>query len=199
MNCTKRIFVTTTLLIFLLTGWLPWEKPASAMPRIQKKHPSQPSHPPGRRRSFPPLCHRPPCPERRILEKKTPRVKEALAYLTAKGLLLGTSRNNVLSLNEQLDFMGISLSAGANRDYATLNLRVLRKDLDRGLDLFFDCLMTPAFPESEVQREIEKTLAAIQSAEDQPETVAEKEFEKTLFLTSPYSHPSKERKTPLNA
>ena len=36
MNCTKRIFVTTTLLIFLLTGWLPWEKPASAMPRIQK-------------------------------------------------------------------------------------------------------------------------------------------------------------------
>jgi len=32
-------------------------------------------------------------------------------------------------------------------------------------------------------------LAAIQSSEDQPEVVAEKEFQRTLFLNSPYGHP----------
>jgi len=36
---------------------------------------------------------------------------------------------------------------------------------------------------------VEKTLAAIQSEEDQPEEVAEKAFQKTLFLNNPYGHP----------
>jgi zinc protease len=52
-----------------------------------------------------------------------------------------------------------------------------------------EVLTQPTFPEEEIQREVEKTLASIQSAEDRPEVVAEKEFQKTLFLTSPYGHP----------
>jgi zinc protease len=52
-----------------------------------------------------------------------------------------------------------------------------------------EVLTQPNFPEEEIQREIEKRLAAIQSSEDQPEEVAEREFLKTLFPTSPYGHP----------
>jgi len=37
------------------------------------------------------------------------------------------------AMNRDLDFMGASLSSGAYRDYATLNLRVLKKDLDKAL------------------------------------------------------------------
>ncbi|OGQ12534.1 MAG: hypothetical protein A2026_07850, partial [Deltaproteobacteria bacterium RBG_19FT_COMBO_46_12] len=73
--------------------------------------------------------------------------------------------------------------------YATLNIRVLKKDLEKGLDLFMDVLTQPTFPEEEVKREVQKTLAAIQSAEDDPGDVAEKEFQKALFLRSPYAHP----------
>jgi zinc protease len=93
-------------------------------------------------------------------------------------------------MNEELDFMGAFLSASSNRDYATLSFRVLKKDLDRGIDLFAEVLTQPTFPEEEIRREVEKILAAIQSAEDQPEEVAEREFQKTLFLTSPYGHPT---------
>jgi zinc protease len=50
-------------------------------------------------------------------------------------------------------------------------------------------LRKPAFPEEEIRREIEKTLAAIQSEEDEPGEVAEKEFQEALFLKSPYGHP----------
>jgi zinc protease len=85
--------------------------------------------------------------------------------------------------------MGASLNASSGRDYATLSLKVLKKDLDKGLDLFWEVLTQPTFPEEEVKREVEKTLAAIQSDEDRPEVVAEKTFEKALFLTSPYAHP----------
>jgi len=115
--------------------------------------------------------------------------EEGLSYLTARGLLLGTSKRPVNTINEELDFMGASLSSSSGRDYATLSLKVLKKDLDKGLDLFMEVVTQPTFPEEEIRREIEKTLAAIQSEEDQPEEVAEKEFQKTLFLNNPYGHP----------
>jgi zinc protease len=85
--------------------------------------------------------------------------------------------------------MGASLNASVGKDVATLSLRILKKDLDKGFDLFMEALRRPAFPEEEIRREIEKTLAAIQSEEDEPGEVAEKEFQKTLFLKSPYGHP----------
>jgi zinc protease len=115
--------------------------------------------------------------------------EEGLAYLTAKGLLHGTSRRTINQINEQLDFLGASLNSSSGRDYATLSLRVLKKDLEKGFDLFMEVLTRPIFPEEEIKREIEKTLAAIQSEEDQPEEVAEKAFLKALFLNSPYGHP----------
>jgi zinc protease len=120
---------------------------------------------------------------------KDPRGEEGLSYLTAKGLLLGTTKRTVTAIDEELDFMGASLSSSSGRDYATLSLKVLKKDLDRGWDLFMEMLTQPTFPDEEIKREVEKTLAAIQSAEDEPGEVAEREFQKTLFLNDPYGHP----------
>jgi len=121
--------------------------------------------------------------------RRDPPGQEGLSYLNARGLMLGTSKYTVTAINEDLDFMGASLNSSSSRDYATLNLKVLKKDLDKGFDLFMEVLTQPTFPEDEIKREIEKTLAANQSAEDQPEEVAEKAFQSSLFLTSPYGHP----------
>ena len=121
--------------------------------------------------------------------RKDPPGQEGLSYMTARGLLLGTSRRTVTAINEELDFMGAALNASSGRDYTTVSLRVLKKDLDKGLDLLMDALTQPTFPDEEIRREVEKTLAAIQSEEDQPDEVAEKAFQRDLFLTSPYAHP----------
>jgi zinc protease len=121
--------------------------------------------------------------------RRDPSGEEGLAYLTARGLPLGTSGRTVNQINEELDFMGASLNSSSGRDYVTLSLRILKKDLDKGLDLFMEVLTQPTFPEEEIHREVEKTLAAIQSEEDQPEEVAEKAFLRALFLGSPYGHP----------
>ncbi len=120
---------------------------------------------------------------------RDPAGEEGIANLTARGLLLGTARRTEKAINEELDYMGAALSSSGGRDYATLTLRVLKKDLEKGLDLFLEALTQPVFPPEEVKREIQKTLAAIQAAEDQPEEVAEKAFEENLFLSGPYRHP----------
>ena len=121
--------------------------------------------------------------------RRDPSGEEGLAYLTAKGLLHGTSKRTINQINEELDFLGASLNSSSGRDYAMLSLRVLKKDLEKGFDLFIEVLTQPVFPEEEIKREIEKTLAAIQSEEDLPEQVAEKAFLRALFLNSPYGHP----------
>lgn len=120
---------------------------------------------------------------------KDPIGAEGLSQMTARGLLLGTLKRSVTAINEELDFMGASLSSSSGRDYATVTLKILKKDLEKGIDLFMEVLTQPTFPEEEIRREVEKTLATIQSEEDQPEEVAEKTFQKTLFLNNPYGHP----------
>jgi zinc protease len=129
--------------------------------------------------------------------RRDPSGEEGLARLAARGLLLGTSRRTVTAFNEELDFMGASLNASVGRDYATLSLRVLKKDMEKGFGLFMDALTQPAFPEEQIKREVEKTLGAIRSAEDDPGEVAEKEFQKTLFPGSPYGHPAEGTKESL--
>ena len=121
--------------------------------------------------------------------RRDPPGKEGVANLTAKGLLLGTSTYSVTAFREVLDFMGASLTSWAGRDNTTLGLRVLKKDLDKGFDLFMEVFTQPTFPQEEIQRQVEKTLAAIQSAEDRPGEIARKAFQRTLFSNNPYGHP----------
>lgn len=121
--------------------------------------------------------------------RRDPEGQEGLAYLTAGGILLGTSGHTAPAINEEMDFMGASLASSATRDYTTLSLRVLRKDLEKGFALFMEALTQATFPGEEIPREVKKALAAIQSAEEQPMAVAEKAFRRTLFLNNPYGHP----------
>ena len=121
---------------------------------------------------------------------KDPNGKEGLAYLTARGLMLGTGIHTQTDINEKLDFLGAELDASSDRDYALLSLRVLKRDLDEGLALLLEIFTQPAFREKELMHEKEKTMALIQSEEDQPEVVAEKDFLKALFVSGPYRHPS---------
>jgi len=115
--------------------------------------------------------------------------QEGLARLTARGLLLGTAKRAARAINEELDFMGASLDSSAGRDYITLSLRVLKKDLEQGFGLFLEVLTQPVFPPEEMKKEMEKTLAAIQAEEDQPGEVAEKAFQENLYLQGPYKYP----------
>jgi len=122
--------------------------------------------------------------------RRDPPGEEGLSHLTARALPLGTTAGRTSSdINEELDSMGASLAASSGRDYTTVNFRSLKKDLDKGLHLFTEVITGAAFPRKEIEQEVKKTLAAIQSSEDQPGEVAERTFRKALFLSGPSAHP----------
>ncbi len=66
-----------------------------------------------------------------------------LANLTAELLTRGTAKRTGPELDRAIEFVGGSLEADAGRDGTTVSLAVLRKDLDLGLDLLAEVLLTP--------------------------------------------------------
>lgn len=112
-----------------------------------------------------------------------------LANLTAEMLTRGTARRTGPQLDEAIEFVGGSLEASAGRDGATVSLSVLKKDLPLGLDLLFEMLSAPAFPEAEFQRKVKEIQAAIRQAEQSPETVAARALAEMLYPGHPYGHP----------
>jgi zinc protease len=121
--------------------------------------------------------------------RRDPQGKEGLASLTADLLSEATTTRTASQINDAIDFIGGSLGTSAETDYASLNLTVLSKDLDAGLDLLTDVLLHPTLPDAEIARRREAALAAMKASEDNPGHVAERAFLKALFRGGPYGHP----------
>jgi zinc protease len=118
-----------------------------------------------------------------------PPGKGGLSYLMAKGLLHGTAKQTSQQMSRSLDFLGASLSSSSSKDYISVSLKVLKKDLAQGFTLFMDALTQPTFPKEELQREIQRTLGAIRSEEEDPGDLSDKEFDKAVFSGTAYGHP----------
>ena len=121
--------------------------------------------------------------------RRDPTEHGGLANLTAALLTEGTTTRSAETIKESIDFIGASLGANADQDYAVLSLQVLRKDLNTGLDLLADVLLRPALRAEELTRQREAVLASIRADEDDPTTVAQKAFQQALYGATPYGHP----------
>jgi len=118
-----------------------------------------------------------------------PPGKEGLANLTADLLTEGAGKRTAEQIHEAADFIGASLASQAGEDLAYANVKVVRKDLDQGLDLLLDCLLRPTFANAEIERRKTAILASIRASEDSPGTLADRAFDKQLFGPSSYGHP----------
>src|SRR5260370_29313616 len=74
-----------------------------------------------------------------------PAGEEGLASVTVGLLRKGTSTRNAQKFAEDLDFIGATFNADSGVDYTSISEEFLAKDLDKGLDLFSDALLHPAF------------------------------------------------------
>lgn len=115
--------------------------------------------------------------------------KAGLAHLTAVLLTLGTTSRSALEISEAIEFMGGSLSSGASRDTASVSLTVLKRDLEKGLELFSDVLLHPAFRDAEIERKVREIKGGIRQKLEDPGTVAREAFLAQIFGDHPYGRP----------
>jgi zinc protease len=114
------------------------------------------------------------------------RDKAGLGQLLGATLIKGGTKakpGNVIE--ERIDFLGGSLNFMVGERTSTLSLFILTKDLDEGLGLFFDVLMSPEFREDPVKLARARLVEGLRQANDQPSAVLSREYERLLYGDGP--------------
>ncbi len=115
-----------------------------------------------------------------------PNEKAGLAYLTAELLDEGTKNRKSAEISEEIEFIGAGLGASAGSDYTTITLSVLKKDIEKGFELFSDIILNPVFAQEELERKRELIKGSLKQREEDPSFLAERSFKKEVFGEHPY-------------
>lgn len=115
-----------------------------------------------------------------------PEGKEGLSRFTNLCLLRGTTSKSAGDINDLTDSLGMKLQASSGADTATVVVTALFEDRERALKLLGEVLMSPAFPEEQVERLKGQTITAIRQAESSTSAVAAKALNRALY---PKGHP----------
>jgi predicted Zn-dependent peptidase len=118
-----------------------------------------------------------------------PAGQEGLASVTAGLLRKGTAKRSAQQFAADLDFIGAEFSADSSADYTAISGEFLTKDVDKGLDLFSDALLHPAFAQAEVEKLLAQEIDGIKAAKDEAQSVALNYYYGYLFNKHPYGRP----------
>jgi predicted Zn-dependent peptidase len=112
--------------------------------------------------------------------------KQGLDSIMSDTLIKGGTKTKEGSvIEERINFLGGSLSFFSGERTSTLSLTLLSRDLDEGLDLFFDVLMNPEFREDPLNLAKARLIEQLRQANDQPSAVLSREYERLLYGDNP--------------
>lgn len=112
--------------------------------------------------------------------------RAGLANLTADLLTEGTKNRKAIDISEEVDFIGASLGASTDNDFTTVSLSVLKKDVEKGFEIFSDVFLNPVFPDEEVKRVKELIKGSLRQSEEEPSFLATRALKKTVYGDLPY-------------
>jgi len=102
----------------------------------------------------------------------------------------GTKTRNALQISARADELGAEISAGSTLDTSFISLNAISSELPDSLELFSDLLLNPTFPEAELVRLKNQSIASIQQAKSQPRGIASRLFPSLIYGEGhPYANP----------
>ncbi len=118
-----------------------------------------------------------------------PEEKAGLANLVGSVMRRGGTKSRTPEqMNEELEFIAASVETGISRESGSAALSTMKKDIDKGLEIFADVLMNPAFREEMIRKEKDEILENIRRENDTPRKIIFREFRKIMYKADhPYS------------
>lgn len=111
-----------------------------------------------------------------------------VAQMTAEGLLLGAAGKSKADIEQQVDFLGASLGADADKEGSYLSADFMAKDIDLMLGLFSTAILTPDFDAAEFDKLKQRAIAGLQQDKESPRAVIGRYFDKLVFGDHPYGN-----------
>lgn len=94
--------------------------------------------------------------------------KAGLLGLVGQMMMAGTENRTKDQLDEEIDFIGASLSSGSTSVFASS----LKKHQDKVLELMADVLYNPSFPAEELEKLKKQTLTGLATSKDDPNAIS---------------------------
>ena len=111
-----------------------------------------------------------------------PKDKAGLARLTGTVMRVGgTESLDPDRLNEELEYIAASVETSIADESGSARLQCMSKDIDKGLELFADVLMHPAFRQEKVDLEKDKIKENIRRRNDRPGSICSREFYHLIY------------------
>jgi zinc protease len=119
-----------------------------------------------------------------------PSTAPGTASFSQRMLEEGTPTRDSLKIGEELESLSANFNAGANLDWAFVNLNTLALTMDKALDVYGDLILHPAYPQKEFARLQQDRLASIRREKVQPQAMALRVVPQLLYGKGhPYSLP----------
>lgn len=115
--------------------------------------------------------------------------KNGLAFLTSESLLFGTKNYTKKQIEETFEFYGADISTSASAEFIKVTLSFAKQDQEKLLPIFQDILLSPTFPEEEVQKRKQRLLVELVQAKESPRQVIRTYFNKFLFNEHEFGNP----------
>lgn len=100
-----------------------------------------------------------------------------------------TSNRPAKDLAREIEALGTSIGRVSHDDYFGFHLTALNRNFAPAFDVLFDVLANPSFAPTELEREREAQLSAVQGIEDQSGALASQILRDSVFPDHPYGHP----------
>jgi len=118
-----------------------------------------------------------------------PDLRPGAASFMGQMLERGTKRHTALQLSDELENMGATHGAGVDWDAGGAHVRVLSEQLEAGLDLLAEVVLTPTFPAEEIERLRAQRITSIQSEKNVATASANNAMNAALYgRAHPYGH-----------
>lgn len=116
-----------------------------------------------------------------------PAGKRGLADITGTVMRTGGTETLVPdSLNAELEYLAASVETWIGDESGGARLNCMSKDTDRGLTIFADVLMNPAFRQEKIDLEKDQIKESIRRRNDSPGSICSREFFHLLYEDHPY-------------
>lgn len=98
----------------------------------------------------------------------------------------GTKSYSPDSLNAILEYMAAAIECGIGNESGYAGMSFMSKDIDLGLELFYEVLRYPAFDSSKFELEKSQIKESIRRRNDRPGAIANREFYHLIYDDHPY-------------
>ncbi len=115
------------------------------------------------------------------------RDRAGSTQLMADMLTRGSSTRTASQIAESIESIGARLRPYSGRNSFGLTARCLTEDVDTFAEILGDCLLTPRFPEEELEKQRNIQLAGIRQQLERPMFQAQQQLRDMLFPGHPYS------------